>query len=79
VLAVGERAAPAAPVTVGLCPFDEGVHPGVRRTLGWMGPEGFAPGIFQALAAISEFGGGVAWRMSRRGILASSTAMHQRA
>lgn len=29
---------------------------------GWMGPEGF-PGILQALAALSEFGGGVAWML----------------
>src|SRR5690606_29699615 len=27
----------------------------------WMGPDAFAPGIFQALAAVSEFGGGIAW------------------
>jgi len=26
-----------------------------------MGPEGFAPPVFQALAAVSEFGGGLAW------------------
>ncbi len=26
-----------------------------------MGPEGFAPGVLQALAALSEFGGGLAW------------------
>jgi putative oxidoreductase len=26
-----------------------------------MGPQGFAPGFFQALAALSEFGGGLAW------------------
>lgn len=29
----------------------------------WMGPEAFAPGIFQALAALSEFGGGIAWML----------------
>jgi putative oxidoreductase len=33
----------------------------IQNPLGWMGPDGFAPGIFQALAAISEFGGGLAW------------------
>jgi len=33
----------------------------IRNPLGWMGPEGFAPPIFQALAALSEFGGGLAW------------------
>ena len=32
-----------------------------QNPFGWMGPEGFAPGIFQALAALSEFGGGMAW------------------
>ncbi len=35
--------------------------PKIRSPLGWMGPGGFAPGVFQALAAISEFGGGLAW------------------
>jgi putative oxidoreductase len=33
----------------------------IQNPFGWMGPQGFAPGIFQALAAISEFGGGLAW------------------
>jgi len=33
----------------------------MQNPFGWMGPDGFAPGIFQALAAISEFGGGLAW------------------
>ena len=33
----------------------------IQNPFGWMGPEGFAPGIFQALAAVSEFGGGLAW------------------
>ncbi|HOE97952.1 MAG TPA: DoxX family protein [Candidatus Sumerlaeota bacterium] len=33
----------------------------IKNPFGWMGPDGFAPGIFQALAAISEFGGGLAW------------------
>ncbi len=35
--------------------------PKIQNPFGWMGPEGFAPGIFQALAALSEFGGGIAW------------------
>ncbi len=35
--------------------------PLIRNPFGWMGPNGFAPGIFQALAAVSEFGGGLAW------------------
>lgn len=33
----------------------------IRNPFGWMGPDGFAPGVFQALAAVSEFGGGLAW------------------
>jgi DoxX len=33
----------------------------IQNPFGWMGPDGFAPSIFQALAAISEFGGGLAW------------------
>jgi putative oxidoreductase len=33
----------------------------IQNPFGWMGPDGFAPGIFQALAAISEFVGGLAW------------------
>ena len=33
----------------------------IQNPFGWMGPEGFAPGVLQALAAISEFGGGLAW------------------
>ncbi len=37
-----------------------------------MGLEGFAPGIFQALAAISEFDGGLAWILGLVTPLASS-------
>ena len=33
----------------------------IQNPFGWMGPEAPVPGIFQALAAISEFGGGLAW------------------
>lgn len=33
----------------------------IQNPLTWMGPDSFAPGVFQALAAISEFGGGLAW------------------
>jgi putative oxidoreductase len=32
----------------------------IQQPFGWMGPDSFAPGIFQALAALSEFGGGLA-------------------
>lgn len=33
----------------------------IQDPFGWMGPDAFAPGVFQALAALSEFGGGIAW------------------
>lgn len=33
----------------------------IQAPMTWMGPEAPVPGIFQALAAISEFGGGMAW------------------
>jgi putative oxidoreductase len=33
----------------------------IQNPFGWMGENGFAPAPFQALAAISEFGGGLAW------------------
>jgi len=33
----------------------------IQNPFGWMGPDGFAPGFLQALAALSEFGGGAAW------------------
>ncbi len=33
----------------------------IQNPFGWMGPDAFAPGMFQALAALSEFGGGLAW------------------
>lgn len=33
----------------------------IQNPFGWMGPDGFAPGFLQALAALSEFGGGLAW------------------
>lgn len=33
----------------------------IRNPLGWMGPEATTPGLFQALAAVAEFGGGLAW------------------
>ncbi len=32
----------------------------IQNPLGWMGPQATMPGILQALAAISEFGGGLA-------------------
>src|SRR3989338_11516043 len=33
----------------------------IQHPFGWMGPEATIPGVFQFLAAISEFGGGLAW------------------
>jgi putative oxidoreductase len=33
----------------------------IKDPFNWMGPDAFAPGPFQALAALAEFGGGVAW------------------
>ena len=33
----------------------------IQNPFGWMGPNAGTPGIFQALAAVSEFGGGLAW------------------
>ncbi|WP_413289742.1 DoxX family protein [Bdellovibrio sp. HCB337] len=33
----------------------------IQNPLSWMGPDAPVPGIFQALAALSEFGGGLAW------------------
>lgn len=33
----------------------------IQNPLGWMPTEAGVPGILQALAAISEFGGGLAW------------------
>lgn len=33
----------------------------IQHPFNWMGEHGFAPGPLQALAALSEFGGGLAW------------------
>lgn len=35
--------------------------PKIQHPMSWMGPEAPVPGIFQALAALAEFGGGLAW------------------
>jgi putative oxidoreductase len=35
----------------------------IQNPMGWMGEESWAPGLLQALAAISEFGGGLAWML----------------
>lgn len=33
----------------------------IQNPLAWMGAEAPVPGVLQALAALSEFGGGIAW------------------
>lgn len=33
----------------------------IQQPFAWMGPESAIPGVFQGLAALSEFGGGLAW------------------
>lgn len=33
----------------------------IQTPFSWMGPQATVPGILQGLAAISEFGGGIAW------------------
>ena len=35
----------------------------IQNPSGWMGPNANIPGVFQALAAVSEFGGGLAWML----------------
>ena len=35
--------------------------PKIQNPFGWMGSDAFAPGPLQALAALSEFGGGLCW------------------
>jgi len=44
----------------------------IQNPFGWMGPDSFAPGIFQALAAVAEFGGGLAWIVGLATPLASA-------
>ena len=33
----------------------------IQHPMSWMGPQSTIPGFFQLLAAVSEFGGGLAW------------------
>jgi putative oxidoreductase len=47
-------------VVVGLAFMHHGWHK-IQDPLGWMGPSSSMPGFLQALAALSEFGGGAAW------------------
>jgi putative oxidoreductase len=43
----------------------------IQSPFNWMGPDAGFPGVFQALAAISEFGGGLAWMLGLLTPLAS--------
>jgi putative oxidoreductase len=43
----------------------------IQDPFAWMGPEAGVPGVFQALAAVSEFGGGLAWMLGLLTPLAS--------
>lgn len=46
-------------IVVGLAFILHGL-PKIQAPFSWMGPNSFAPGILLALAALSEFGGGIA-------------------
>lgn len=35
----------------------------IQNPMGWMGPDSPVPGVFQMLAAVAEFGGGIAWAL----------------
>lgn len=43
----------------------------IQSPFGWMGPDSPVPGFFQFLAALSEFGGGLAWVLGALTPLAS--------
>jgi len=43
----------------------------IQNPFGWMGPDAVVPGVLQALAAVSEFGGGMAWMLGLLTPLAS--------
>jgi putative oxidoreductase len=43
----------------------------IKNPFGWMGPDSGMPGFLQALAAIAEFGGGIAWILGALTPLAS--------
>lgn len=43
----------------------------IQNPFDWMGPQAGTPGILQALAALSEFGGGIAWMLGLLTPLAS--------
>jgi len=46
-------------------------HGKIQNPFGWMGPNAGIPGVLQALAAVSEFGGGLAWTLGLLTPLAS--------
>ena len=43
----------------------------IQAPFTWMGPDSAFPGVLQALAALSEFGGGLAWALGALTPLAS--------
>jgi len=43
----------------------------IQKPFTWMGTDSWAPGVLQALAAFSEFGGGLAWILGLLAPLAS--------
>lgn len=43
----------------------------IQSPMNWMGPESTIPGFLQFLAALSEFGGGIAWALGALTPLAS--------
>jgi putative oxidoreductase len=43
----------------------------IKDPFGWMGADSSMPGILQALAALAEFGGGIAWMLGALMPLAS--------
>ena len=43
----------------------------IQNPIGWMGPNAGVPAVFQVLAAVSEFGGGLAWTLGLLTPLAS--------
>src|SRR3954454_4507431 len=46
--------------------------PKIQHATSWMGPKAPVPGVFQALSALAEFGGGLCWVLGLLTPLASS-------
>jgi putative oxidoreductase len=46
--------------------------PKIQHATSWMGPNAPVPGVFQALAALAEFGGGLCWVLGLLTPVASS-------